>query len=187
MTNSKFLISNKTPVNKIYLGNQLVQTINENYVQTKPELNYIGSFPNNSTTVSINFTIPPKALIDFRNKYITMSAYFDLEFLHTQSSNNHFGADMNIKFKDGTNMWNDFTKSKLPYITTNEGENIRLKVLPNYYKRTIFIPDKEIDFLQTLVLFNRGVVQNVRTIIKDVKFEIGKNATNWCPAKNDVI
>ena len=187
MTNSKFLISDKTPVHKIYLGNELVQTINENYVQTKPELNYIGSFPNNSTSVSIFFTIPSKALIDFRNKYITMSAYFDLEFLYTQNSGSHFGVDMNVKFKDGTGMWNDFTRTTLPYTDTNEGEYIRAKLLPNYYKRTIFIPDKEIDALGTLSVFNANLSQNVRTIIKDVKFEIDENATNWCPAKNDVI
>lgn len=110
-----------------------------------------------------------------RNKNITVSAYVQAKGIVL--STGHYGVDIAIHYKDGTTQWVNLTRGAgLPVDGDIEGKR---------YKRTTKILDKEIDRISNTDIFMRGVVSLEQFLIKDVKIELGTNATQFSYAPED--
>ena len=114
-------------------------------------------------------------LKDLRNKTITVSVYVEIDNAqHINTGSRRIGFEPSIRFADGSNkyigVWH------YPY----EGESFRGRI-----SATVSIPDKEIESTGQDAIYIQNIAGDVIRVGRP-KIEIGKKATPWAPAPEDM-
>ena len=114
-------------------------------------------------------------LKDLRNKTITLSVFIEMDNVkHINTGSRRIGFEPSIRFADGSNMYLGV------WHNPSEGESFSGRI-----SKTVSIPDKEIESTGQDSIYIQNISGDVIRIGRP-KIEIGKEATPWSPAPEDM-
>ena len=129
---------------------------------------------NGSIAYSVSQDFRPNA----RNKYVTLSAYFEGSYVY--ATGGHYGIDVNIVYSDGSSEWISLNRE------VGVTESTAGTIVGARYSKTYKLKDLEVTAVNNLEMFIRGMSSVSKFIVKDYKLEFGNRATDWTPAPEDL-